>query len=76
MSLINDIFKVISKSLNISEEAISVDTLLEDDLGADSLDIMELFLNIEEAFQIEIPDEDMFEILTVGDLVKYLELHL
>ena len=74
--MINDIFKVISKSLNISEEAISLDTLLEDDLGADSLDIMELFLNIEEAFQVEMTDEDMFEILTVGDLVKYLKLHL
>ncbi len=73
--MIKNIFKIISESLKVSEEAISFDTVFEDDLGADSLDMAELFLSIEVEFQIEMP-EDMFEILTVGELAEYIKLHL
>lgn len=70
--MIENIFNIVSESLNVSREAISLDTVFRDDLGADSLDMAELCMTIEEKFQIPIPDEDMLGILTVGELVEYL----
>lgn len=74
--MIKNIFKIVSESLNVSEEAISLDTVFEDDLGADLLDMAELCFLIEEEFKIELPDKDMFGILTVGELAEYIRLHL
>ena len=65
--------KIIAEHLNIDESSISDDSKIVDDLGADSLHIVELVMQIENQFYIEIPDEDTEHIITVGDLKKYIE---
>ena len=67
--------KIIAEVLNLSEEEIRPDSTFVDDLGADSLDLFELVMAFEEAFEIEIPSEDLEEIKTVGDVVSYVESH-
>ncbi len=67
------IVQVTSEELAISEEEVTKDASFIDDLGADSLDVVELIMALEEEFDIEIPDEDAEEIATVGDAVDYIE---
>ena len=55
--------------------AITEETSFKDDLGADSLDLFEMVMAFEEEFEVEIPSEDLEQIATVGDVVKYLEAH-
>jgi len=69
---IDRIKKIIVDQLGIEEEKITIDSSFIDDLGADSLDIVELIMAFEEEFDIEIPDEDAEKIKTVGDAVNYL----
>jgi len=69
---IDRIKKIIIDQLGIEEEKISIGSSFIDDLGADSLDIVELIMAFEEEFDIEIPDEDAEKIKTVGDAVDYL----
>ena len=54
---------------------ITEETSFKEDLGADSLDLFEMVMAFEEAFEVEIPSEDLEQIQTVGDVVKYLEAH-
>ena len=54
-------------------EEVTMDTDIMNDLGADSLDIVDLVMSLEDEFDIEIPDEDVEGIKTVGDIVKYIE---
>jgi acyl carrier protein len=70
------IVKVVSEELAISEDEITEDASFIDDLGADSLDVVELIMALEEEFDIEIPDEDAEEIATVSDAVEYIEENL
>ena len=70
------IVKVVSEELAISEDEITEDASFIDDLGADSLDVVELIMALEEEFDIEIPDEDAVEIATVSDAVDYIEENL
>jgi len=63
---------LIGKSLKINEDTIKLESSFIDDLGADSLDIVELVMALEDEFQIEIPDKDAEAIKTVGDAVQYL----
>jgi len=70
------IVKVISEELAISEDEITEDASFIDDLGADSLDVVELIMALEEEFDIEIPDEDAEKIATVSDAVEYIEENL
>lgn len=70
------IVKVVSEELAISEDEITEDASFIDDLGADSLDVVELIMALEEEFDIEIPDEDAEEIATVSDAVDYIEENL
>ncbi|MDZ7672257.1 MAG: acyl carrier protein [Halanaerobiales bacterium] len=70
------IVKVVSEELAISEDEITEDASFIDDLGADSLDVVELVMALEEEFDIEIPDEDAEEIATVSDAVNYIEENL
>ena len=72
MEAIDRIKKIIIDQLGIEEEKISIDSSFIDDLGADSLDIVELIMAFEEEFDIEIPDEDAEKIKTVVDAVNYL----
>ena len=65
--------EIIAEQLGISDEEITKESTFLDDLGADSLDIVELLMALEEEFTIEIPDEDAEKMHTVGDVVLYLE---
>ena len=63
----------LAKQFEIDPETITPDTNLLDDLGADSLDVVELIMSIEDAFGITISDEDAAQLYTVGRIVEYLE---
>ena len=65
--------EILIKQLDASEEAITLDTSIIDDLQADSLDVVDLIMALEEEFDLEVPDEDIETIKTVGDLVNYIE---
>ncbi|SKA92236.1 acyl carrier protein [Caloramator quimbayensis] len=65
----------ISDILGVDSDDITMDSSFIDDLGADSLDIVELIMALEEEFDIEIPDEDAERIQTVGDVVDYIKEH-
>lgn len=64
---------ILSEQFDVEEDSITVDTLIEDDLGADSLDVVDLLMSLEDEFEIEVPDEEIENIKSVGDLVKYIE---
>lgn len=64
---------ILAEQLNAEEESITLETNLVDDLGADSLDVVDLVMTLEDEFDMEIPDEDVVDVHTVGDIVKYLE---
>lgn len=64
--------KIIKEQLNVKESEIKPEASFVDDLGADSLDTVELLMAIEEEFGIEIPDEDADKAKTVGDVVNYI----
>ena len=63
---------VIVEQLGIDEASVRMDSSFIDDLGADSLDIVEFIMALEEEFGIEIPDEDVEKIVTVKDVVEYI----
>ncbi len=67
--------EIISQQLDVDTAQIKDEASFIDDLGADSLAIVELVLAFEEQFEIDIPDEDTEKIRTVGDAVKYIEEH-
>jgi len=65
--------KIIAEVLNVDTEEITTETTFVDDLGADSLDIFQIMMGIEEEFDIEIPTEDVEEIVSVGDAVEQIK---
>ena len=65
--------KIIAEVLNVDEEEITTDTTFVDDLGADSLDIFQIIMGLEEEFDIEIPNEAAEKIVTVGDAVEQIK---
>lgn len=65
--------QIIAEELGVELDDIAMDTHLTDDLGADSLDAVELIMSIEDEFDVEIPDEELQNIQTVSDIVEYLE---
>ena len=73
MSIEDRVKKIVSDQLGKSMDEIQSDSSFVDDLGADSLDTVELVMALEEAFDIEIPDEAAEGIATVGDAVKFIE---
>lgn len=64
---------LIAEQLDIEEEKITLESDVIEDLGADSLDMVDLVMTFEDEFDIEIPDEQVENVKTVGDIVKYLE---
>ncbi len=66
---------ILSEQFDVEEDTITPETNIADDLGADSLDVVDLLMSIEDEFEIEIPDEEVENIKTVGELVKYIEDH-
>ena len=65
--------EIIIEQLGVTESSITMEASFIDDLGADSLDIVELVMAIEEEFDIEIPDSDAEKVVTVGDVVDYIK---
>lgn len=65
--------EIISEQLNVDENEISPEKSFVDDLGADSLDLVELIMALEEEFDLEISDEEAQKIRTVGEAVKFIE---
>ena len=77
MSAINArVFSIISEQLGIGDDDVSPESSFVGDLGADSLDIVEVIMAIEEEFGIDIPDNEVEEIETVSELIKYVEKSL
>jgi len=66
---------IIVEQLGVDEGEVTLESKFIDDLGADSLDIVELIMALEEEFDMEIPDEEAEKISTVGDVVEYLKTH-
>ena len=64
---------IIVEQLGVTEAQVTMEASFIDDLGADSLDIVELVMAIEEEFDIEIPDSDAEKVVTVGDVVNYIK---
>ncbi len=73
----NDMFEkvqtILAKQLRKDPSLITMDSLIKKDLGADSLDILQLLMRIEDQYGIVIPDQELAKFETVGDVVKYLE---
>ena len=64
---------IVADQLGVEEDKVVLDASITEDLGADSLDVVDLVMSIEEEFDIEIPDEAVEDIKTIGDIVKYIE---
>jgi acyl carrier protein len=66
---------IVADQLGVEIAEVTKDASILDDLGADSLDIVELVMTLEEAFNIEVPDEAVEEMRTIGDVHRFVELH-
>ncbi len=73
MAVQDKIKSIIAEQLGVKPEEVTAGASFVDDLGADSLDTVELIMALEEEFNIEIPDEDAEKMKTVGDAIKYIE---
>jgi len=73
MALFDDVKEVVVEQLNVNPDEVKMESKFVEDLGADSLDVVELVMALEEKFNIEIPDDQAEKIQTVGDAVKYIE---
>ena len=73
--MLEKVKEIVAESLNVEESTLSETTSFKEDLGADSLDLFEMVMAFEEAFEVELPSEDLEQITTVGDVVKYIESH-
>lgn len=71
--MFENIKTIIAEQLNVEEGTITMESSFKDDLGADSLDLFELVMALEEEYDVEIPSEDLTSIATVEDVVNYLK---
>lgn len=71
--ILEKVTEILVDQLDIDEDKVDADASITDDLGADSLDVVDLIMSLEEEFNIEIPDDEVENIKTVGDIVKYIE---
>ncbi|CAA6808381.1 MAG: Acyl carrier protein [uncultured Sulfurovum sp.] len=73
MALFDEVKEVVVEQLSVNETEVSTESRFVEDLGADSLDVVELVMALEEKFEIEIPDEDAEKIATVNDAITFIE---
>jgi acyl carrier protein len=73
MDILETVKSVVAEQLGIDESEITMDSSFNDDLEADSLDIVELMMALEDEFKIEISDDDAGKISTIGDVVEYIK---
>ena len=74
--MLTNVQKIIANQMSIDPDTVTPEKRLEEDLKADSLDVVALVMDLEQEFSIEIPDEALVEIKTVGDILAYLENNL
>lgn len=67
--------KILCEQFELDEDRVTMDSSLIGDLGADSLDVIDLSMSIEDEFDIEVPDEEIENFKTVGDIVRFVEEH-
>lgn len=67
---------ILVDQLDVEEDAVTMEASISDDLGADSLDIADIVMSLEEEFDVEVPDDVLANVKTVGDIVKYIEDHV
>jgi acyl carrier protein len=70
------VIEIIAEQMQVPKDQITLNTHFVNDLGADSLDVVEMVMELEEAFDITIPDEDSDKIQTVGNAIEYIKAHL
>jgi len=73
MALLDDVKEVVVEQLNVDVAEVKEESKFVEDLGADSLDVVELVMALEEKFDVEIPDDEAEKIQTVGDAIKFIE---
>jgi acyl carrier protein len=73
MAILDEVKEVVVEQLNVNPDEVKEDSKFVEDLGADSLDVVELVMALEEKFDIEIPDEEAEKIATVADAIKFIE---
>ena len=73
MSTFERVQKIICEQLEIDSHLVTEDASISGDLGADSLDLVDLSMSIEEEFNLEVPDDGLDHVRTVGDIVKFIE---
>jgi acyl carrier protein len=76
LNIEQEVRKIIVTQLDINEDEVHPQATFADDLGADSLDVVELMMAMEERFGVEIPDEDAEKLKTVQDAIQYIEKHM
>ena len=76
MSVEERVIEIVSEQMGVAKDQVTSETSFINDLGADSLDTVELVMELEEEFDINIPDEDAEKIQTVGQSIKYIEEHI
>ncbi len=76
MSVEEKVIEIIAEKLNLSKDQVKPEASFVDDLGADSLDLVELVMAMEEAFGMEVPDEDAEKLRTVKDVIEYVKQRL
>jgi acyl carrier protein len=73
--ILERVTKIVVDRLGVDEEEVKTEASFKEDLGADSLDVVELVMELEDEFDLEISDEDAEKIATVGDVVDYIKSH-
>lgn len=73
--MLEKIKEMVAENLGVDEATITAESSFKDDLGADSLDLFELVMALEEEFGVEIPTEELEKIVTVGDVIEYVNAH-
>ena len=67
--------EILVDQLDLDVDAVTMESSITDDLGADSLDVVDIIMSLEDEFGLEIPDEEVESIKTVEDIVRYIEAH-
>lgn len=75
MAVFEKIREILCDSLDLESDKVTMESSLTDDLGADSLDVVDLVMSIEDEFGVEFPDDAVEQMKTVGDVVEYIENH-
>ena len=68
--------EILAEQLDANAEEMTMETRNDEDLGADSLDVVELLMSIEDEFEVEIPDEEIENLKTIGDVVEYIQSNM